>query len=70
MAKYETDIDSSNAVVIIDEDCEYLKKISEFAEAIPTFESGEFLKYKDEAKEPKRFTVKINKQEDTHNANT
>lgn len=70
MAKYENDTASSNAVVIIDEDCEYLKKISEFAEAIPAFESGEFLKYKDEAKEPKRFTVKINKQEDTHNANT
>lgn len=68
MAKYETDTASSNAVVIIDEDCEYLKKISEFAEAIPSFESGEFLKYKDEAKEPKRFTVKINKQEDTQNA--
>lgn len=54
---------SSNSLLIVVEDEEYLKKISAFADAIPDFDSGEFLKYTDENLEPKRFIVKINKQE-------
>ena len=36
-----------------------------FLDTIPEFESGEFLKFEDEAKEPKRYIVKINKMKDT-----
>ncbi len=70
VVKYGFNTDSSNAVIIIEEDCEYIKKLLKFANDIPPIESGEFLKYKDETLEPKRFTIKINKQEDTKNDQT
>ena len=62
MVKFSKNNYSSNDILIVDEDAEYLKKISAFADTIPSLESGEFLKFKDETPEPKRYTVKINKQ--------
>ena len=46
----------------VEEDADYLKKVSEFSKGIPDFESEEFLRYQDETPEPKRYTIKINKQ--------
>lgn len=65
MADFSINSYSSNSILIVVEDEEYLKKISTFADAIPDFDSGEFLKYTDENSQPKRFIVKINKQEDS-----
>lgn len=70
IVKFSVNSRSSNDILFVEEDAEFLKKISEFSNAIPDFESCEFLKFQDETPEPKRFTVKINKQEDTHNAKT
>lgn len=61
MVKFSINSYSSNDVLIVVEDAEYLKKISAFADAIPDFDSGEFLKFQDETTEPKRYTVKVNK---------
>lgn len=61
IVKYSLNSYSSNDVLIVVEDAEYLKKISAFADSIPDFDSGELLKFQDEATEPKRYTVKVNK---------
>lgn len=50
-----------NDILIVSEDAEYLKKISDYADSVPDFESGEFLRFKDENLEPKRYSVKLNK---------
>lgn len=46
-------------VLVVREDVDYLKKIEAYAEAIPDINDG-FLKFRDEIKEPKRFTVELN----------
>lgn len=69
MVKYKTDTISSNAVLIVEEDKEYMKKVDIYTDNAPNdINSLEFMQYFDENPEPKRFTVKINKQEDTQNA--
>lgn len=69
MVKYETDTISSNAVLIVEEDKEYMKKVDIYTDNAPNdINSSEFMHYFDENPKPKRFTVKINKQEDTQNA--
>ena len=46
-----------------------MKKVDIYADNAPSDTNGaEFIQYFDENPEPKRFTVKINKQEDTQNA--
>ncbi len=68
-AKYDMCNSSSNAVLIVEEDREYMKKVDIYADNAPSDTNGaEFMQYFDENPEPKRFTVKINKQEDTQNA--
>ena len=70
-AKYDMCNSSSNAVLIVEEDKEYMKKVDIYADNAPSDTNGaEFMQYFDENPEPKRFTVKINKQEGTKNANT
>lgn len=69
MVKYETDTISSNAVLIVEEDKEYMKKVDFYTDNAPNdINSSEFMQYFDGNPKPKRFTVKINKQEDTQNA--
>ena len=63
MVKFSINKCSSNDILFVEEDADYLKKVSEFSEGIPDFESEEFLRYQDETPEPKRYTIKINKQE-------
>jgi hypothetical protein len=50
-----------NDVLIIDEDKEYINKITEYADGIPDIESDEFLKFQDETQQPNRFIIRINK---------
>lgn len=70
VVKYSTDTHSENDILFVDEDMEYLKKINEYADAIPALDSGDFFQFQDKNPEPKRFTVKINKQDDTQNTET
>ena len=63
MVKFSINKCSSNDILFVEEDADYLKKVSEFSEGIPDFESEELLRYQDETPEPKRYTIKINKQE-------
>lgn len=58
---FSTNSYSSSDVIIVEEDKEYLKKISDYADALPDLDSGEYLKFVDENNSPKRFTVKLNK---------
>lgn len=62
MLKYSVNSSSSNDILIVKEDLDYLKKIMEYANLIPSIDSGEFLQFKDETVEPKRYNIKINKQ--------
>lgn len=50
-----------NDVLIIDEDKEYIKKITEYADRIPDIESDEFFKFQEETQQPNRFVIRINK---------
>ena len=50
-----------NDVLIINEDKEYINKITEYADGIPDIESDEFLKFQDETQQPNRFIIRINK---------
>lgn len=61
MVKFSINNHSSNDVLIIDEDEEYLKKLEMYANTIPDIDSGEFLRFNDENIEPQRYSVKINK---------
>ena len=59
--KYSVNCCSINDILIVSEDVEYLKKLSDYADSIPDFDSCEFLKFRDENLEPKRYSVKLNK---------
>lgn len=61
IVKFSSDICSSNDILIVIEDTEYLQKLSAFADTIPDFDSGKLLEFKDNAKEPKRYIVRLNK---------
>lgn len=61
MAKYSIDSYEPNAVLIVLEDAEYLKKVQSFVDLLPDIESDEFLKHTDEIPTPQRYIVKINK---------
>ena len=63
MVKFSINKCSSNDILFVEEDADYLKKVSEFSEGILDLEGEEFLRYQDEIPEPKRYTIKINKQE-------
>lgn len=61
MVKYSINNISSGDVLLVEEDKEYLNKLSAYAEKIPNFDSGEFLTYSDMTLSPKRFVIRLNK---------
>ena len=61
LLKFSINSCSSSDVLIVEEDAEYLKKVSDYADALPDWDSGEYLKFIDETNDPKRFIVKVNK---------
>ena len=61
IVKFSQNKYSLNDILIVSEDVEYLQKISAYADSLPDFDSGKFLEFTDNAKEPKRFTVRLNK---------
>lgn len=56
---------SSSAVLIVEEDKEYVMKLELFADTIPEINNAEFLNFKDETVSPKRYTIIINKGTNT-----